>query len=259
MMLVSAAENAPRGFANARFLGRSTIAGAAVERPCVLASVAWPIPDSWGEIPYTRLTADVPVSVGGVDRAPITIAPMPSMVVAKVGEKVVVPFTHTRRGEFSGATMNARVIGAGFERVPGFDVTLTGDKTDLTLDLAALKTPPGDYLVAFHGGAVAKYRHHPEKVAEAEADKVKAEATLATLTEEAKKAEEAAQAAAPENKTTATQAATESAAKRKVAEAALAAAIAKVKQATDSAQPRDIVDIVVSEPIIIRVQPMESK
>jgi hypothetical protein len=259
MVLVSAAENAPRGFANAKFVGRSTIGGTAVERPCVLASVAWPIPDSWGEIPYTRLTADVPVSVGGVDRAPITIAPVQPMILAKVGEKVVVPFTNTRRGDFSGATMNVRVIGAGFERVPGFDVSLTGDKTDLTLDLATLKTPPGDYLVAFHGGAVAKYRHHPEKVAEAEAVRVQAEAELATLTDAAKKAEEAAQAATPENKPAATQAATESAAKRKAAEAALAAAVAKVKQTTDAAQPRDIVDIVVSEPIVIRVQPLESK
>jgi hypothetical protein len=259
MMLVSAAENAPRGFANAKFVGRATIGGAAVERPCRLASVAWPIPDSWGEIPYTRLTADVPVSVGGVDRAPITIVPEQPMIEAQAGQKVTVPFVHTRRGEFSAGTMNVRVIGPGFERVPAFDVALTGDRTELTLDLATLKTAPGDYLVAFHGGAVAKYRHQPEKIAVAEGEKAKAEADLTTLTEELKKAEEVALGATPDIKPAATQAAAEVAAKRKAAEAAVAEATNKVKQATDAAQPRDIVDIVVSEPILIRVKPMESK
>ena len=41
--------------------------------------------------------------------------------------------------------------------------------------------------------------------------------------------------------------------------AAVAAAVEKLKQATQVAQPRDIVDIVVSEPIAIRVKPAGTK
>ena len=63
----------------------------------------------------------------------------------------------------------------------------TGLDDHAVLDLAALKTPPGDYLIAFYGSAVAKYRQQPAE------------------------------------------------------------------------QPKDIVDIVVSEPIAIRVKPAETK
>ncbi len=47
--------------------------------------------------------------------------------------------------------------------------------------------------------------------------------------------------------------------KHQAAVVALNAAAEKVKQATQRAQPRDIVDIVVSEPIAIRVKPAEAK
>ena len=55
LMLVSAEENAPRAFANARFFGRGQVDGQTVTRPCHLASVAWPIPDSWSEIPSPQI------------------------------------------------------------------------------------------------------------------------------------------------------------------------------------------------------------
>lgn len=54
--------------------------------------------------------------------------------------------------------MQMRALGAGFEGVPQFDVNLTNDSAQVVVDLAALKTQPGDYTLAFHGGAVAKYR-----------------------------------------------------------------------------------------------------
>ena len=259
MVLVSAAENAPRGFGSANFVGTATIAGATVTRPCRLASVAWPIPDSWGEIPYTRLLADVPVSVGGVDRAPLTVAPKEKKIDAVVGQTIKIPLAHTRRSEFSGATMNLRPVGPGFERVPAFDITLTADESVATVDLAALKTPPGEYVLAFYGSAVAKYRHQPEQIAVAEEAKATAQAELDKLAAEVTQAEAALQTAAEADKAAAMQTVTDLTAKKKQAEAAVAAATNKVKQATDAAQPRDIVDILVTEPVQIRVQPMESK
>src|SRR5262249_42027454 len=91
MMLVTARQDAPRAVGSANFYARATIDGAAVTRPCRLASMSWPIPDAWHEIPKPRLLADVPVSVSGIDRAPITIAPantQPFEVTA--GEKLTI-------------------------------------------------------------------------------------------------------------------------------------------------------------------------
>lgn len=255
LLLITARQDAPRAFANATFVGRSQMNGQPVTRPCRLASVAWPIRDSWGEIPSPRLLADVPVSVSGLDLAPLTIAPQTPRLEATMGEKLTIPLVHTRRSEFSGATMQMRAIGAGFESVPAFDLSLTADTSQATIDLAALKTPPGEYLVAFHGGAVAKYRHHPEAVAAAEAAQKKALQDVAALEAEAKQAADAAQAAPAEKKNEAGQAVAAVTARLKAAQDALAAANERLRKAAEAAQPADIVDIVVSEPIEIHVKP----
>lgn len=197
ILLVTAHQDAPRSLASANFTATAQISGAAVTRPVRLASFSWPIPDSWGEIPHPRLMGDVPVSVSGAEYAPITIAPAKSDVIeVTAGEKLTIPLLLTRRSEFSGATMQVRTFGAGFDRVPLFDVPLSADASQAVIDLGALKTPPGDYLIAFYGGAVAKYRDN-------------------------------AQAGAAE--------------------------------AAKAAPSRDIVDIVVSEPIAIRIKPAEKK
>lgn len=245
MMLVTAREDAPRALANAKFVGRAMINGAAVTRDCKMASMAFPIPDAWNEIPSPRLIADVPVSVSGGELAPVTIAPPsrePFTVIA--GEKLTIPLGHKRRSEFSGATLNLRTMGVGFERAPAFDVTLTADQSQAVLDTAALKTAPGEYLIAFYGGAVAKYRHNPAAVLSAELVKQKAEQELQTVETELKSV------AAASDALLATQ---------KAAAAALVAATERLKFVTQAAQPQDIVDIVVSEPIAIRVLPAEKK
>jgi hypothetical protein len=163
LMLVTASEHAPRAFANATFTGHATIDGAAVTRPCRLASMAFPIPDAWNEIPSPRLMADVPVSVSGYDFAPITISPTTKdLLTVAAGQKVTIPLTHTRRSEFSASTLQMRTMGAVFDRAPTFDVQLTADSSQAALDTGALNVPPGDYLIAFYGGAVAKYRNRPE-------------------------------------------------------------------------------------------------
>lgn len=260
MMLVTAAPNAPRAIASASLFGSAQFNGATVKRPCRLASMAWPIPDAWNDIPSPRLLADVPVSVSGFDFAPLTIAPASKeMLTAKAGQKLTIPLVHTRRSEFSGATMQMKAIGAGFERAPAFDVSLTADKSQAVLDLAALKTPPGDYLIAFLGGAVAKYRHQPEAVAAAEAARTKADKEVAALGAEMKKLTDDAKAAPAKKKAEMEKDVAALAAKHKAATAKMAAAVERVKRATAAAAPNDIVDIVVSEPIAIRVKPAEKK
>ena len=255
LILVTANQNAPRAIGSGTFFGRATINGEVVTRPCRLASFAWPIPDSWGEIPRPRLMADVPVSVSGLEFAPITISPPKEMQTVTAGEKLTIPLLHTRRSEFSGAVLQLRTMGAGFDRTPQFDVTLTADQSQAVLDTAALKTPPGDYLIAFYGSAVAKYRHQPELIALAEVAHKKTMTELMALEAELKKTTEDAKAAAADQKEAADKLVADITARLKAAMTSVTAADQHVKNVTAAAQPRDIVDIVVSEPIAIRVQP----
>ncbi len=231
-MVITAAQDAPRGLQIASMSGRGTIDGKEVVRPCQLASMAWPVTNAWSEIPAPRLLVDIPVSVGGSEFAAISIAAKEKKFwEAKAGETLKIPLAHTRRGEFSGASLNLRTFGAGFEGQPRFDVPLKADQSEATIDLAKLKTPPGEYTIAFYGGAVEKYRYNPGAVTAAEFEYKRAQQEATEATGEAKAAAEAAVVAA-----------------KKVLDAA-----------TKKAQPKDIADIIVTEPITIRVLPAETK
>ncbi len=163
IMLLTAHEKAPRSLASARLSGRAKIGDTTVTRACRLASMAWPVTDAWSEIPSPRLLADVPVSVSGFELAPVTIAANGNDVWEVTdGGKLVIPLMQTRRSEFSGNTLKLKVFGAGFERIPAFDVPLTADTSQAVLDLTKVKTLPGDYLISFCGSAVAKYKSSPD-------------------------------------------------------------------------------------------------
>lgn len=259
MVLITADADAPRGYTNATFVGRSAIAGQPVSRPCRLASFAWPIPDSWSEIPSPRLLADVPVSVSGLERAPLTITAKEPVVEATVGEKLTVPLVHKRTSEFSGDKIQMRMIGAGFERAPGFDVPVAAAGSQVVLDLKALNVPPGEYRVSFLGGGVVKYRHLPELVAATEAESKKKLAEVMALEAEVKKATADAGAAPPAKKEQMTKALEAVSAKMKAASTALTAAQQQLEKAKAAAQPRDIADIIVCEPFTVRVKPVEKK
>jgi len=258
IMLLTAHPEAPRGARIAKFTGHAVIDGSEVTRTCQMASMAWPVADAWSEIPVPRLVSDLPVSVGGSELAPISIAASERKVwEATVGESLKIPLTHTRRTEFSGAAIELRTFGAGFEPMPRFDVSLGSDHSEAVIDLEKLKTPSGDYLVAFYGNAVAQYRYNPNAVTAAELRFEQAQQEAAHLAREAERlAAVAATASAGEQAETqiAAQAATEA---MKAADAALAEAEERVKEATKLAQPQDIVDIIVSEPIAIRIHPTE--
>ena len=260
IMLLSARQDAPRGMQIAKFVGRGVIEGKEVVRPCQMASMAWPVANAWSEIPAPRLLVDVPVSVGGSEFAPISIAATESKVwEAAVGATLKIPLTHIRREEFSGPTMGLKTFGTGFEGAAKFDVSLKTDQSEAILDLAAMKTPPGDYLIAFYGSAVAKYRYNPEAVTAAEFAHTRAQQEVAAVAKEAERLAQEAKAASGEAKSAAEATAPTIAEKKKVADAALAAAAKRVQDAKKQSQPKDIVDIIVSEPIAIRIKPAETK
>jgi hypothetical protein len=159
-LLLTADPGAPTGNTRARLLGRALIDGQAVVRECRLASMAWPVNDHWSEIPSPRLLQAIDVSVSGSELAPMTIAPREDKVwQAMEGETLRIPLLHLRRSEFSGSVMNAQAMGRGFEPFR-LEIPLDADASEAVMDLAALKTPPGDYVIAFYGGAVTKFRHN---------------------------------------------------------------------------------------------------
>lgn len=259
MMLLTADTNASVAFSAVKFFGRSTVAGSNVERPCRLASMAWPIADAWGENPYPRLSGDVPVSVTAAEASPLTLAPNDrAPLEVRADTKLSIPLTLTRRGELSGGSVSLKILGVGFEQSQAIDVPLTADKATVVLDLTKLKTPPGDYLIALYGGVVTKYRYQTAVVA-AEAARLEAAKSLALLEAESKKLTEAMKSAPAAKKAEVDKACKVVETKQKAAVAALASAEEKVKRATVAAEPKGIVDIVVSEPIAIRVQPAVTK
>jgi len=257
-MLITARADAPSGYANATFVGRAVIAGKPATRPCHLASVAWPIPDSWGEIPSPRLLADVPVSVCDAEPAPLAIAPNTPVVEAKVGGKVTIPLVVRRNTEFSG-NVHLHAIGAGFEHAPPVELPIASNTAQVTLDLKALNIRPGDYCVSFVGGAVAKYRYRPELASALEAESKKQRVVTTALESAVKKAEADAKSAPMEKRPQMTKAATSMAEKMKAAKASLDVVERKSSAAKEAAKPQDIADIIVCEPITIRVRSEEKK
>lgn len=259
MILLTAAETAPRAVTNIRLSGRAQLGGAVATRPCRLASVIWPVLNTAQDIPRTRLHADIPLSVSGFETSPLTVVPSESKVwEAKAGAKLTIPLKLTWRGEPSSA-LKLKVLGSGFEATKEIDVALKADKADAQLDLAALKTPPGDHIIAFHMIAKGKHRVNAEAVKAAEEAQKKADASAAAAAAEARKLAEAAKAAPPDKKAEADKAAKAATENQKTAEAAKAEAAKRVKEATATAQPKDYAEIVVSAPIKIRVVEADQK
>lgn len=259
LLLVTAGEKALRTQGFAKIVGRAQVNGSTVTRPCHLASMAWPVRDASGEIPKPRLMADVPVSITDAEGAPISIAAREDKVwEVKAGEKLTIPLKLTWRSEISGQ-LQLRSYGTAASGLKPLEVAAKTGATDLVLDLAALKPAPGEHTIALASGYVVKYRHNPDAVVLAETAQKKAEREAAALAEEAKKLAAQVTAAPAEKRAAVETAAKTAAEKLKSAEAAKAEAAKRMKAATDAAAPKDIADIVVSEPIRIRVLPADKK
>jgi hypothetical protein len=243
-LVITADNDAKRGFSLAKIVGHATVNGKSITRPCRVASMAWPVKDAHGEIPAPRLMADVPVSVTDSEQAPLTIAVAEEKTFeAKAGETVKIPLKIAWRDEFTGTSIKLKAYGDGFTTMKEFEIPVKAATHEAVLDLATLKVAPGDYTIAFYGSAVSKYRYNPAAVPLAQA-------------EEKKAAQIAAEAAAEAKKIAATdaQAAKVAAEKQRQAQAAMETAAKRMKAVTTAAAPTDTVDIIVSEPIHLSVK-----
>jgi hypothetical protein len=259
MILFTATEKAARAVANVKLTGRAQTNGVSVSRPCSLASIVWPVPNTAQEIPRGRLLDDVPVSISGFELSPLTIVPKENKVFeAKAGAKLNIPLALTWRGDHTTA-LKLKALTPGFEAMKETDIAVKAAGAEAVLDLAALKTAPGDYTLAFHVVAKGKHTREPEAVKEAK--KIQSQALVAHVaaSAEAKKLAAAAKAAPADKKTEAEAASKAAAEKQKTAEAAQAAANALVNAAEAKAKPKDFADIIVSEPVRISIKPADKK
>jgi hypothetical protein len=236
-------------------MGSAQINGAKITRPCRVASMEWAPKDAKGEIPSPRLMADVPVSVTDSEAAPLTIAAAEEKVwEATAGQTLKIPLKATWRNEFTDGVLKLKPYGTPPNTVKEVELPIKAAGAELVLDLAAMKTKPGDYTIALYGSAVSKYRYNPESVKLAEAQQKKAEQELAALTATTKKLSDEASNAPAEKKTEMTTALKAAAEKQKQAEATMNQASTRMKTAATTATPKDTVDIIVSRPIRISVK-----
>ena len=185
-LVVSAANDAKRGFSLAKIIGKATINGKTVSHEARVASTEWPVKDAHGEIPAPRLFAEVPVSVTESEGAPVTITAAENKVYeAKAGETLKIPLKLTWRNEFNGSSIRVTAYGEGFSGIKEFEIPLKAATHEVPIDLAALKIAPGDYTFAFKSLGISKYRYNPAAVPLAEAEQKKAEAELAAAAAEA--------------------------------------------------------------------------
>lgn len=257
-IVITADAKAKPGFSLARISGSAKIGDKTVSHPCRLATMEWPVKDAKQEIPSPRLVYSAPVSVSDSEAAPMSFSAAEDKVwEAKEGEKLTIPLKAVWREDFTGTSIKMKAYGTGFDGLEPFEVPLKAETQDVEIDLAKLKTKPGEYVIAFYGGGVAKYSYNPNGVGLAEAAKKKAESDAAAATESAKKLSAAVAEAPPEKKAAAEAASKEAAEKQKVADATKADADKKLAAVTKDAVPKDRVDIYVSSPIRISVKPKE--
>ena len=113
--------------------------------------------------------------------------------------------------------------------------------------------------MAFYGSAVAKYQYFPEGVAQAASVLKVAEEQANLAAENLKKLEADVATAADDQKSLLAERLEAARVQQQQTAAALMTATQKHKLATEQSAPRDTVDIVISEPIAVKVLPGEAQ
>jgi len=254
VLLLTASNDAPQGLANATITASAQIGEQTVSHPMQMAQMVWPIPDAWSEIPSPRLVSGIPVSVTTSEQAPITIAPVERKVYeGKIGEVVKIPMTHTLRSEFSGAVLQLKTMGSGLEGNPQFDVSINAANSEAVINLGSVKPAPGEYTIAFYGSAVAKYRYNPLAISLVENELKKAQEEQQKSAEVLTQKTQAVASAAAEAKAAAEAELAEATKSKQQADALVTATQEKLKRTNEQASPRDTAEIIITEPVTLRV------
>ena len=151
--------------------------------------------------------------------------------------------------------MSLATFGHGFNRNAAFDLSLESETNEAVLNLATLKIKPGEYTIAFYGGGVAKYQHRRHEVAPAESRLAEAKAKADAASVEFEQAKKIAAAATEDAKSKLQEVAKQAELQKQTADAKVKEADEQFRAAQRTAAAKDIVDIIVTSPIRIRVNP----
>ncbi|HEY2953600.1 MAG TPA: hypothetical protein VGK40_13505 [Verrucomicrobiae bacterium] len=281
LLLLSAAENASSWIGPLNIVGKAKAGDIELTRQARGGSMLWNVNDPAADAVQSRVTRDLVLAVVGTESAPISIAAENKAWEATKGGKLKIPFTVTRRGEF---TANLKLKAAGLPALDSLkEIDVDGKATEsvLELDLAQQKLSPGSYTFYLQTQTPGKYRNNLEAIQAAEGEAKEAEKHAAELAAAAKKAAEALTAAvqsekeaeanaklaseqetedaktkakaATEAKAAAEKAANEASSKAKEAESKTSAATRKAKELTDKSKTRDVTITVYSAPITVKV------
>jgi Bacterial pre-peptidase C-terminal domain len=145
-LILTAAADAPIGEGDIKIVGKSTVAGAEVERVVRGGSIVW---DSVNTPCVSRMTRSIVLAVR--DAAPFKVTATPAGTTLKQGEPLMVTCHVDRRADLP---IEIQLSGRGFTLPPGFDVPLTkiaAGANEATLKLATDKIPPATYSIAING------------------------------------------------------------------------------------------------------------
>jgi hypothetical protein len=146
-----------------KIVGRGTVAGAEITRPCRIASVAWPIRDHSAELPQPRLVSAAMLTASTAEPFPLALrGPAAGPIEATAGSTVTIPITLVRRGKLLGTVTQLRMFGQGFDKAAAVDVPLSADSHDVPIDLGKLAIEPGRHTIVLYGAATVAYQPPPD-------------------------------------------------------------------------------------------------
>lgn len=159
LLLLTAAEGAARWAGPIRIVGKAKVGETEIVRDARPAVVSWNVPDFNNEPVPARLAQEFDLAVSGVENAPISVEPAEDKVwEAAAGAKLDIPLKITRRGGYDEVLKLKAFDAPAIEGLKEFDVDGKTPTATASIDLAAVKIPPGNYTIHFRAQTKGKFR-----------------------------------------------------------------------------------------------------
>mgnify|MGYP002630004356 CR=1 FL=1 len=187
MLVITAKADVSSWVGKVAIQGDAVLQGEKTTRQAYGATVLWSVGDSNNQRYESRITSNVTLAVVSQDKEPVVCAPEQRTYETSLGGKLEIPLKVTRLGEQKGPFKIVPAI-AGLRKPT--EVTLDNKANEVKLTLNVVnndgnKFSPGDYVMVGRAreGKVS-YRVNPQAAERAEAEKVRLEEELKTVTAE---------------------------------------------------------------------------
>ncbi|MDB6175757.1 MAG: peptidase domain protein [Chthoniobacteraceae bacterium] len=156
LLLLTAAESVQRSIGAMRIIGKAKAGSIDLAHDARGGTVTWNIADYNNDPVPVRLTRDFPLAVNAAETAPVSVDPLEvKQWEIAVGGKLEIPLKITRRDEFK-EVLKLKAYGApGIEAFKEFDADAAATAT---IDLAAVKIPPGTHTIYFSALTKGKFK-----------------------------------------------------------------------------------------------------